>query len=347
MNSSSAQPAVRVGLKDIAARAGVSIGSVSSVLKNLDIERRIPAATAERIRRTAAELGYLPNITARSLRTGGGASSTVLLALITSFEAPIPLVNLFITSLRRRAEQIGGLPNFALMIEMFSVGELKKLPGLITGDFFNAAIITNTITEDDQFLSRSRLPYPSVLVNRCIPDYSSVMEDRDSGARAAEILVTISKRNNIVVLYGTPLTQATHVRVQAFNKWNTERAGGPVVEIVADSLSERGGYEAMRTFLASGRKCDGVYAVSDALALGAYKAIKGQGLSIPNDISVLGVGDYEIVPFLDPPLSSVGVSHERMADETSRLLLGQLQKRYTEPKQIFLPIHEVLRESTR
>jgi LacI family transcriptional regulator len=335
-----------VGLKDVAARAGVSIGSVSSVLKNLDVERRIPPATAERIRKSAAELGYLPNINARSLRTGSGAGSTVILALITSFEAPIPLVNLFVTSLRREAEKRGGLPNFALMIEMFSAGELKKLPGLLMGDFFNAAIILNTITEDDRFLARSHLPYPVVLVNRSIPGYSSVVERKDSGARAAEILTAAPGRKRIAVLYGTPLTQSTNNRVQSFLKRAAEASRAPAVEIIADSLSELGGYEAMRSFLASGQKCNGLYAVSDALALGAYQAIKRHGLTVPRDISVLGVGDYEIDPFFDPPLSSVGASHLRMADETSRLLLSQMQKRNMAPMQISLPIHEVLRAST-
>ncbi len=94
----------RINLKDIANEAGVSVGSVSSVLNNRHLERRIPHETAQKIRETAAKLGYLPNISARRLRSSEGAKNSVLLALVTSFEAPIPLVNHFVAALHKEAE---------------------------------------------------------------------------------------------------------------------------------------------------------------------------------------------------------------------------------------------------
>jgi LacI family transcriptional regulator len=51
------------------------------------------------------------------------------------------------------------------------------MSGLLSGDLFNAALILNTIAEDDQFLSRSQLPYPVVVVNRSIPGYLSIVEE--------------------------------------------------------------------------------------------------------------------------------------------------------------------------
>lgn len=336
----------RIGLKDIAAHVNVSTGSVSSVLKNLHLERRIPQATADKIRKAAAELGYLPNINARSLRNGAAMQSTMVLALITSFEAPLVLINHFAASLHRAAEQGAGHLPFALMIEMFSAGKLENLPGLLSGDRFNAAIIFNTVTEDDQFLARNYLPYPVILVNRSIPGYSSVAEHPDTGIRAAEILVG-SGRSNPAVLHGTPLTQSTQNRVYSFMRRVSKLLHRPATEIIGTSLSETGGYDAMRIFLEEGGKCDAIYAVSDALALGAYRAIKERGLSIPEDISVLGVGDYEIGPFFDPPLSSVGVSYPQIADEASHLLLERLQRGKPAPRQISLPLLEVLRSSTQ
>lgn len=337
----------RAGLKEIAALAGVSVGSVSSVLNNRHLERRIPLETAEAIRKAAAQLGYLPNISARRLRSGTGPKNSVLLALITSFEAPIPLIHHFLLALRREAET-GNLPpeDYAcsLMIEMFSAGRLRDMPGLLTGDHFNAAIILNTVGEDDQFLTRSHLAYPAVLVNRAIPGYASVIEEATCGTKPAEVFARI-KRSRLAVLHGSPLTQSTERRVNGFMRRSAELLGKPAQDIVAGSLSETAAYDAMRDFLSSGPGCDALYCVSDALAIGAYRAIKEAGLSIPGDIAVIGVGDYQTSSFMDPPLSCIGVAHAQLAELASRQLIRQLLGD-TARETVHAPTVEALRAST-
>jgi LacI family transcriptional regulator len=335
-------------VRSIAKAAGVSIGSVSSVLNNRHVERRISAATVQKIREASSRLGYLPNISARRLRSGTSTKNHVVLALVTSFEAPIPLINHFISALRGAiAEERTARSNldFSMMIEMYVAGRLCDLPGLLTGDHFNAAIIMNTIADDDQFLTRAHLPYPVVLVNRSVPGFASVVEDEGSGLRAAETLFR-SKCRKMAVLHGKPLTQTTQVRVDRFIRRATELAGRAPLEIVANKLSELSGYEAMRSLLKSTTAVDGIYTVSDALALGAYRAIKERGLTIPGDIAVVGTGDYEIAPFFDPPLSSVGVSHQELARHASNLLLRQLGRGAKTGETIVVPVVSVIRASS-
>jgi LacI family transcriptional regulator len=337
-----------VTVKSIAKAAGVSIGSVSSVLNNRHIERRISAATVQKIREASARLGYLPNISARRLRSGTSTKNHVVLALITSFEAPIPLVNHFISALRGAISEERNVRSnleFSMMIEMYVAGRLRDLPGLLTGDHFNAAIIMNTIAEDDQFLTRAHLPYPVVLVNRTVPGFASVVEDTSSGVRAAEILFRGGGRQ-LAVLHGRPLTQTTQVRVDRFIRRATELSGRAPVEVVASKLSELSGYEAMKSLLRRTTAVDALYTVSDALALGAYRAIKERGLSIPRDIAVIGIGDYEIAPFFDPPLSSVGVSHQELARHASNLLLRQLGRGGKAGETMVVPVVNVTRASS-
>src|SRR6185503_9878340 len=137
----------------------------------------------------AARLGYLPNIGARRLRSPAGVKNSLVLAFVTSYEAPLGLVSDLIYELRQSVVAGGAGRSFSVVIEMFSAGHLGEMPGLLTSDHFNAAIITNTTADDDQFLHRTHLSYPVVLVNRAIPGYSSVVEDPNCGARAAEVLV--------------------------------------------------------------------------------------------------------------------------------------------------------------
>lgn len=334
----------RITLQDIAAQAGVSVGSVSSVLNNRESERRIPPETARHIREVAAALGYLPNISARRLRSSAGAKNSVLVALITSFEAPVPLINHFISAVHQASETLSRRDySFSLMIEMFTAGRLRELPGLLTGDHFNAAIVMNTIPADDAYLARFPLPYPAVLVNRQIAGYSSVTEEPGSGTRAAELLLR-RKNPRLAVLHGRPLTQTTQHRVTGFLERASPTGACTVREIEAPQLSEAAGYQAMTAFLKTGERCNGLYAVSDALALGAYRAIKEHGLRIPKDIAVLGVGDYEIAPFFDPPLSAIGPSHQELAIQASRLLFQHLLGSGLRESAL-VPIRESLRES--
>ncbi|MES2697902.1 MAG: LacI family DNA-binding transcriptional regulator [Verrucomicrobiota bacterium] len=334
-------------VKGIAAAAGVSIGSVSTVLNNRHVERRISMATVEKIRAAARRLGYLPNVNARRLRSGNHVKHSIVIAFITSFEAPLTMVTQFVAALRQ-AVAVGPRParerSYSLMIELFSAGQLRELPGLLSGEHFNAAIIANTTPDDDQFLARTHLPYPVVLINRSLPGYPCVIEDPNSGARAAEVLIRAG-RTRLAVIHGSPLTQTTQARLDSFLAAVARGLGGGAHEIVASTLSEDGGHKAMARFLAKRIAIDGLYALNDSTALGAYHAIKRGELSVPDDIAMVGVGDNEISPFFDPPLTVVGVSRSRIGEEASRLLLRQLERK-EETGRIELPVETILREST-
>lgn len=338
----------RVTVQSIADHAGVSIAAVSSVLNNRQVERRISADTVNRIRAASAKLGYLPNISARRLRSGTSQKNNIVLAFVTSFEAPLSLASHLIMELRQLVDGDGrgssGM-TFSVMVEMFPAGQLKDMPGILTGDHFNAAIITNTTPEDDQFLNRSHLPFPVVLVNRAIPRYSCVVEDPEAGGLAAGALLRV-KRRHPAVLHGTPLTQTTQNRVDSFVRTVAGQLGRPPLEIVAGKLSETAAYDAMIRFLGRGERIDGLYAVTDGMALGAYHAIKEKGLSIPGDIAVVGVGDYDISAFFDPPLSVVGVQRSELGKEASRLLMRQLEEPGLPPLKVEIPVDSIMRAST-
>lgn len=339
----------RATVSSIAKQAGVSVAAVSSVLTNRHVERRISPRTVERIRKLARRMGYLPNINARRLRNGTAEGRNIIVAFVTSFEAPLSLANDLIVELRKAMIDSAGAGanlSFSLMVELFRAGELHKMPGLLSGDHFNAAIITNTTPEDDQFLSRTQLPFPVVLINRTIARYWSVIEDPQMGAEAASLLWA-ARRRKLAVLHGSPLTQTTRSRVDSFMRTVYGKMGRMPAEIVADQLTVAAACEAMLDFLKGGGSVDGLYAITDGMALGAYHAIKQTGRSVPGDVAVVGVGDYDISPFFDPPLTAVGVRRSEIGREASRLLLQQFEQPDLTPSQVVLPIETFARASIR
>lgn len=333
---------------DIAKRAGLSPSTVSAVLNKRQVERRISEKSVQKVLDAARSLGYMPNIAARRLRdSNGGGRREVVIGILTSFEAPVRLVSQALNALQEITDRTDpeGV-SYSVIIEVFHAGRLKELPGLIEGRRCNAAIITNTVAEDDNFLANTKLPFPVVLLGRSVPGYPSVSEQPARlGLGAAEILVSGGRRK-IAVLCPQMLTQATQGRVTSFAETSLRELGNLPDRIVSSSLSAVGGYEAMRAYLEQGGQCDGLFTVTDSLAVGAYHAIKKSGRKIPEDIAVVGVGDHETGRFLDPPLTSFSNAQNAMNKSAAGILLKMLRGEDVELNVTEVPVMSRLREST-
>jgi LacI family transcriptional regulator len=336
-----------ITVKDIAARAGLSPSSVSAVLNNRQVERRISEESVQKVLQAARALGYVPNIAARRLRDRNGGNHQVIVAILTSYEAPVRLVSQALRALEEvMGEEAEKGIQFSVSIEIFHAGQLRELPGLIEGRRFNAAIITNTIAEDDEFLASVNLPFPVVLLGRQIPGYPSVCEEPGRLGREASGLLLSIGRQKLAVLCPELLTQATRGRVNAFSETVLRDTGRLPDRVISSSLSAQGGYEAMRSYLAAGGDCDGIFTVTDSLAVGAYHAIKESGRKIPASIAVVGVGDHETGAFLDPPLSSFSNAHHTMNRKAAEMLVQMLRGENVPQERFEVPVETRLREST-
>ena len=231
-------------------------------------------------------------------------------------------------------------------MEFFHAGRLNQLSGLTDGHRCNGAIVTNTIDADDHFLASSKLPFPVVLLGRRIPGYPSVSAKSEIvGRKAAEILIEAGRRK-LAVLQPTVLTQATRSRFAAFVTTVEQRVGIPPMMITCDGLQERAGYDAMTRILRFNPACDGIFAVSDGLAIGAYLAIKKSGRMIPADIAMVGVGDNPASHYIDPPLTCFESVEEAQNEAAAQLLINLVNGVHAESPPDDMPVVPLLREST-
>lgn len=335
-----------VTVGDVAALAGVSTGAVSAVLNNRAEERGIGSGAANRVREAARQLGYKPNISARLMRRGS-AGQPLILALITSYEAPEGVIS-HAMSLIHHLQEAKAKERFTVqvVIEMFSAGRVHELPGLLSGEGFNLAVITNTVPEDDEFFSQHRFSYPAIALNRRIPGLPGVVDCPHMGQEAARIL-SRRRRKKLAVLHGIPETQATLNRKNDFLHYAAEMTGQPAGEIKADGLSQEAGYRAMKQYLASHPAPQALYCVMDTLAIGACRALRDAGLKIPGDIALLGVGDNSSSLYIEPPLSTVGPNHEYAMKALGEIILKSLADPGSlEPTVVEVPMEIHLREST-
>ncbi len=346
MKTSENRPAVTI--HEIAQHLGVSSAAVSSVLSNRQVERRISDATAKRIREAIQKLGYVPNMAGRRLRSHRPATREFNLAILTSFEAPLPLVAQALHTLQAEADARSTQhTRHAIAIEMFHAGRLSEKPGLLDADRYHGVIITNTLPADDAFLAKARLPFPAVVLGRRIPGYFCVLEVPDFvGRRSAEVLLDAGCKNPAVI-HGQLLTQATSERVSAFQRTIRARRKQPPAIIVSEGLQPHNAIVALDEFFAGGGRCDGLFAVTDSLAVGAYRVFQQRNLSIPGDVAVVGVGDHELAEFFTPPLSTLAGANDAMVSEAVPLLFHQLEGSSDRPREILVVPPVYLRESTQ
>jgi len=345
-NKAGHKPAVTI--YEIAEHVGVSPGAVSSALSNRGTERRLSQDTISRIREAALALGYVPNMAGRRLRTHKAATRQFDLAIFTSFEAPLPLVGQALQALQRAVdEQTSEHTRYAVAIEMFHAGKLREKSGLLDADRYHGVIITNTLPEDDQFLAKARLPYPVVILGRRIQNYTCVLEAPDCvGRRAAEVLLDAGCTRP-AILHGRLLTHTTANRMDAFSRTVRERTGQDPAVLVSPGLLPVEGAATLQAFLAEGRQLDGLFTVTDSLAVGAYQALKRAEIRIPDDVAIVGVGDYELAGYFDPPLSTVAGANEAMVREAVPLLFRMLQAGIDAPREVLVVPPVFFRESTQ
>ncbi len=334
-----------VNLIQLAEHTGLSIAAVSSVLNGRSKERRISEESVKRIRAAAQKLGYVPNIFARQLSLHTPGTSQALLAVITPFEAPLTLVSHTVRALHNAVKDRNSHTRFTITIEMFNAGELSQLPGLLDQHRFSGAIITNTVKADDRFLASARIPYPVVLINRSLPNFASVLASPETGGAAAGLLLAAGCRQ-VAVLVPAMGTASTARRALDFDTAVRNATGRRPARVTCRGRAEDDGYRATRALLRRHPPTDGLFATNDALAIGAYHAIRESGRSIPGNIRVVGVGDHAASPHLAPPLTCVGSSEEQLHAEAAELLLELFTGREAGTPHRVLPLQIVRRAST-
>jgi LacI family transcriptional regulator len=327
-----------VTVHTIAEHVGISPAAVSTVLANRHEERRLAPATVERIRQAVRELGYVPNVAARRLRAHDPDVRHMELGILTTFEAPLFLVSRALREVQRTVDTRSGPDRrFSVSIDMFHAGRLREMPGLLSASRFNGVIITNTLPADDEFLKSTSLPYAVVVQGRRLTNYCCVLETPgEGGRRAADILLSRGHRN-FAVMTPSLLTETTADRANAFCEEVLARSGRAAVRVTADGFMPSSGADAFSAHMKDNPKCDGLFAVTDSLALGAYHAIKQSGRKVPDDVAVVGVGDHEHADFFDPPLTCVGPVYDRVVEEVVALLFNLMSRRRVNPTEVFIP----------
>lgn len=323
----------RATLIQVAQRAGVSLASTSRALHGTGAS----PAMVERVRAAAAELGYSPDAIGRSLRL----KKTFQIAF-----AVADIGNPVYVEMMRAIHEVLAPSGYRVVV--MSTGDTAtstaELVGSLGSGVVDGLIVSPLRTDDRLVREIQEAPVPVVVIGRALDDHgiSSVSTDSAGGiGEAVRHLHTIGRRR-IGFLNGPLDTTPGAARQRGFDA--AVSAERTEVEIAGD-FTVAAGLEAARRLLARA-ELDAVVAANDLLAIGAIRAVRERGLSVPEDVAVTGMDDTEIGRVFLPSLTSVSLGATERGRAAARLMLELADDPGSAARQIAVSPELVVREST-
>jgi len=331
----------------VAEKVGVSRTTVSLVLNNVQ-GIQISPETRQKVIDAADELGYVPDATAQALVSRRTKAIGLVLTRTQHHIATDTFLPKIISGLLTTAKQ----HNIRMLVDWietehqesayFELARAKRIDGMIlsTPRLNDAALkaleSADVPTVMMGSISGSKLPYVDV-------------DNTKAAETATSYLVGLGHREIACISNAPPQYTAAPERVAGFKNVLTTM-DIPINEslIRYADFDPESGYECMQSLLQSGEKFTAVFVASDNVAIGAKSALREAGLHVPDDISLIGFDDIPWAKYSDPPLTTVQLPAESLAQSACTLLLELIKDKDRDiQQQIILDTKLIIRKSCR
>lgn len=335
-------PRQRIGIKEVAAAAGVSVTTVSHALNG---KGRLPEETRERVRRIADQLGYRPNATARNLVVG----RTGLLGLAVSQQSGAPLAVTdfaYFAQLMMAASTEAIANGYALVL---APGDAALNPQ--AGIAVDGAIIVDPVRGDPVVAQLQRAGIAVVTAGR-LPggDDRACWVDNDHIAGTTSMLDHLERRGarRIALMTSALDISYTFDVEHAYRAWCAQRGAEPLVKQAAQDLTERAGYAAASELLALPDPPDAIFATYDRLAFGSLLAADARGVRVPDDLLLATTATESEAPdHARPSLTTLDLHPEEIGRSAAGLLVELLEEQEPVRRHVNVPHRVIARASTR
>lgn len=328
-------------LEDIARMSGVSRSTVSRVING---DPNVNEKTRERVNQVINRINFQPNLAARGLAVGrtGVLGMVIPVGVASIFSDPyFPILIQGVAATCNTAD-------YSLMLWM---GEPEYERKTITKILYNGlvdGVIVSSMLLDDPLIERlSEANRPFITIGRHPTNERIHYVDVDNriGAFQAVSYLLRTGRRRVGVINGPQNMIAGQDRYQGYQDALHDR-GIPLNPefITHGDFTEISGYVGMQRLLLA--RVDAVFAASDAMALGAMRAIKEAELLIPDDIAVVGFDDIPQAAITIPPLTTVRQPIQRSGSIAAEILIDLIERADPQPRRVILPTQLVIRASS-
>ncbi|MBV9302714.1 MAG: LacI family DNA-binding transcriptional regulator [Acidobacteriaceae bacterium] len=328
-----------MSLEEVARRAKVSTATVSRVLNNVGVVR---SSTRARVMKVVADLNYHPNLHARSLAAG---KSRTLGIVVSNMENPFfydIVCEVESAAHRRGYEIVVANTNYQAeqLVKSIRLMVGRRVAGL-------AAIVSEIEPGIIDELVATRLPVVFYDVGTARQNITNIrLNYRKGMERVAEYLYVLGHNKRIAFVGHhmdfAPLHERRQGLIEAFAKLS------PTTEVrtFAGNDNLEGGWQVVREIAASGFKPTAIVCVNDFMAVGALRALREQGISVPEEVSVTGVDNIKLSEFCHPTLTTVHVPRERIGHIAFEKLIAGTGAPPTDGCEFLIDPDLVIREST-
>ncbi len=333
-----------VSLREVARLAGVSPGTASRVLSGSSYP--VSPKTRARVEEAARALDYVTNSAARALVTGRSAIVGAIVHDITD-----PYFSAVVRGLQDEAVAdghvvlIGNDDREAAKLELYLTMMLSQKPAgvVLVGGQVHDPEATLSVALAVQRLRAQRVPIAAV--GRYELDVPYVAVDDTAAVETAVAHLLGLGHRRIAFVGGSRNSTTLEDRFAGYLA-ALNRAGVPVDEaLVAQApMSLAGGVEAVERLIASGEAFTAVFAPSDEMAFGVVSGLRRHGLSVPSDVSVVGMDDVSMAAHADPPLTTISVPARELGAAAWRLLMREEAEERERPRVLSCDL--VIRAST-
>lgn len=322
-----------VSIKDIAEKAQVSPSTVSRALKN---HPRISDKMCRHIQTLAAEMGYVPSEAARLLV--GQPSPTIGVA-IPDFTDP------FYMNMICGIEEVAIAHNHELFVGSFNrdLQRQRKLFDAFDQKRLAGVVIAGSLV-DDAYLQHEQQTVPAVLVNHYEYPFSVAVDQKRGIAKAVNHLISLGHRHIAYVSLGTK-TNSDTLRYQGYVE-ALQAAGLPIDPnwTVAGNGGIEGGITAVSHLVPLSVPPTAIICYNDRTAIGVINGLHKHGLSVPDDVSVVGFDDLEIAAYFLPSLTTVRQPHTQLGRQAAEKLFALMHGAAVQAEQLEPEL--IRREST-
>jgi LacI family transcriptional regulator len=310
----------------VAERAGVSIASVSRVMNGLPASQGV----TERVRAAAAELGYVPDATARSLKVG--RTEQVALAVA---DVGNPVYVTMMHEISRVVTRAG----YRLVLSSTGGDPKDQIDLLVSlNRGFADGLIMSPLRVTEELGAQLRSSrFPIVIIGSLPPgvELDNVRADSGAGMALAVDHLAAQGRQHIAFINGPVDTVPGAARLNGYRKALAARGLPDHAQKPARDFTYQAGLVAATKLLEKDTP-DAIVCANDLLAIAALNVATRRGLKIPDDIAIVGMDDTDIADLANPAITSVDLGATKRAKTAARLLLRRLEKPDAPARQVVI-----------
>jgi len=332
----------RVGIREIASKAEVSVATVSMVLNQ---NPKITAATRRKVEKVVKQLGYRPNRIAQSL---SGKYTNILAVLLPTLRHTMadPYFGELISGICDKAARLGqkvmlehAKPDFVRDKKYLDLFDRRFIDGILCLGF----------SDKDEFLRDYQDDgYPAMMVNNTLTglELDHVVCDYRSGAEQIMTYLLQLGHRRVGMVHGSADVRSMRQMMETYREHLAPHAGAGIEQLMEDGrFTEEHGCAATLRLLERHPDITAIFAGNDKMALGALHAAGQRGLRVPEDLSVIGCDNIQYAAFVNPALTTIDTPLYDVGMLACERLIERVRGR-TEPVAEVLPTHLVLRQST-